>query len=80
MGERAVRGRQVTGTLERIMKGRNVSMRMKNGITKSIILPILSYASEKWNAAQQAYIRAMEMSYIRGACGISSWDLERNEN
>ena len=37
--ERTVKGRQVIGSLERIMKGRNVSMEVKKGIRNSIILP-----------------------------------------
>jgi len=60
--ERAVKGRQVIGTLERIMNGRNVSMEVKRGIRNSIILPTLTYASEAWtwNVAQQS--RILEMS------------------
>ncbi len=81
MRERAGKGRQVSGTLERIMKSRNMSMRMKKAIGNSIVHPTLSYASETWtwNAAQQMRLRAVEMSYMRGACGISRWDLEDNE-
>ncbi len=44
--ERTVRGRQVMGALERIMKGRNVSMAVKKGIRNSVILQTLSYAPE----------------------------------
>ncbi len=60
---RTVKGRQVMGALERVMKERNVSMEAKRGIRNSIILPALSYTSETWtwNAAQQSRIRA----YIR---------------
>jgi len=39
--EIAVKGRQVIGTLERIMNGRNVSIEAKRGIRSSIILPTL---------------------------------------
>lgn len=40
------------------------------------------YASEAWtwNVAQQSRICAVEMSYIRGACGVSGWNGESNEN
>ncbi len=77
-----MKGRQVVGALERIMKGRSVSTEVKRGIRNSIILPTLSHASETWawNAAQQSRIRAVEMSYIRGACGVSGWDGESNES
>ncbi len=54
--ERRVKGRQVMGVLERVMKGRNVSMEVKWGIRNSVILPTLSYTSETWtwNAAEQS--------------------------
>ncbi len=32
-----------------------------------------------WNAAQQSRIRAVEMSYLQGACGVLMWDRESNE-
>ncbi len=82
MRERAVKGRQVVDALERVTKGRSVSMEVKKGIRNSIILPTLPYASETWtwNAAQQLKIYAVEMSYIRGACGVSGWDGESNES
>ncbi len=74
--ERTVKGRQVMGALERVMKGRNLSMELKKGIRNSVILPTLSYTSETWtwNAAQQSRIRAVELSYMQGACGVSQWD------
>ncbi len=40
--ERTVMGRQVMGTLERVMKGRDLSMGVKRGIRNSVILPTLS--------------------------------------
>ncbi len=80
--KRTVKGRQVMGALERVMKGRNASMEVKKGIRNSVILPIPSYASETWtwNAAQQSQIQAVEVSYMRGACGVSRWDGESNED
>ncbi len=50
-------------------------------LRNSVILPTLSYTSETWtwNAAQQSRIRAVEMSYMWGACGVSRWDRESNE-
>ncbi len=44
--ERTVKGRQVMGGLERVMKGRNVSREVKKGIRNSVILPTVSYASD----------------------------------
>ena len=53
--ERVVKGRNVIGSLARIMKGRSVSMDVKRGLRNSIVLPTLTYGSETWtwNAAQQ---------------------------
>ncbi len=48
MRDRTEKGRQVMGALERVMKGRNVSMEVKKGMRNSVILPTLSYASETW--------------------------------
>ncbi len=80
--ERTVKGRQVMRVLERVMKGRNVSIAVKKGIRNCVILPTLSYASETWtwNAAQQLHIRAVEMSYLWGVSGVSRWDRESNED
>ncbi len=33
-----------------------------------------------WNRAQQSRVRAVEMSYLRGACGVASWDGVSNES
>ncbi len=59
-----------------------MSKRVKKGIRNSDILPTLSYASETWtwNAAQQARIRAVEISYMRCGRGMSRQDQESNEN
>ncbi len=64
------------------MKGRNVSVEVKRGIRNSVILPTLSYASETWtwNAAHQSRVRAVEISYLLGACGMSRWHRESNED
>ncbi len=64
------------------MEQMHLSLRVKKGIRNSIILPTLSYASETWtwNTGQQTQIRAMEKSYVRGACEISRWDQESTEN
>ncbi len=80
--ERTVKGRQVMGALERVMKGRSVGMEVKKAIRNSVILPTLSYASETWtwNATQQSRIKSEEMSYMRDACGVSRWDRDSNED
>ncbi len=47
-----------------------------------ILLPTLTYGSENWtwNGAQQSRVRAVEMSYLRGACGVTRWDGLSNES
>ncbi len=80
--ERVMRGRPVVGLLVGVMKGRNVSMDVKRGLRNSILLPTLTYGSQhwRWNGAQQSRVRAVEMSYLRGACGVSRWDGLNNES
>ncbi len=77
-----MKGRSVMGSLAGVMKGRNVSMEVKRGLINSILLPTLTYGSENWtwNGAQQSKVRDVEMSYLRGACGVSRWDGLSNES
>ncbi len=71
-----MKGRSVVGSLAGVMKGRNVSMDVKRALRNSILLLTLTYGSENWtwNGAQQSRVRAVETSYLRGACGVSRWD------
>ena len=80
--ERAVQGRKVVGSLGRIMKGRTVSMEVKKGLRDGVIIPTITYASETWvwNERQRSRIQAVEMSYLRTACGVSRLDGESNES
>ncbi len=77
-----MKSRSVVGSLTEVMKGRNVSMDVKRGLRNSILLPTLTYGSENWiwNGAQQSRVHAVEMSYLRGACGVSRWDGLNNES
>ncbi len=54
----------------------------EEGLGNSILLPTLNYGSENWtwNGAQQLRVRAVEMSYLRGTCGVSKWDGLSNES
>ncbi len=78
----AVKGRNAIGSLARVMKERNVSMKVKRGLRNSILLPTLTYGSETWtwNRAQKSGVRAVEMSYLRGACGVTRWDGGNNRS
>ncbi len=55
---------------------------MKRCLRNSILLPTLTYKSKNWtwNGAQQLRVHAVEMSYLRGACGVSRWDGLSNES
>ncbi len=57
-------------------------MEVKRGIRNSILLPTLTYGSETWmwNRAQQSRVGAVEMSYLRGACGVTRWDGVSNKS
>ncbi len=77
-----MKGRSVIGSLGRAMKGRNVSMEVKKGLRNSVLLLTLTYRSETWtwNRAQQSRVNAVEMSYLRGACGVTRRDGQSNES
>ena len=50
-----------------------MSTEVKRGLRKSILVPPLTYGSESWtwNGTQQLRVHAVEMSHLRGACGVS---------
>ncbi len=66
----------------RIMKGRSVSMEVKRDSRNIVIVPTLTYATETWawNESQRSRVPAVEMSYLRSACGVSRKDGMRNES
>ncbi len=80
--ERALQGRKVAGSLGRIMKGRSVSMEVKRHLRNTVIVPTLTYASKTWawNESQRSVVQAVEMSYLRSACGLSRMDGMSNES
>ncbi len=72
----------MVGSFTGVMEGRNVSMGVKRGLrSNSILLPTLTYGSEKWtwSRAQQSRVRDIEMSYPREACGVNRWNGVINE-
>ncbi len=79
--EKAVKGRSVIGSLERVKKGRNVSMEVKRGLRNGIPLPTMTYGSETWpwNRAQQSRVHTVDMR-MRGAYGVTRWDGESIKN
>ncbi len=70
-----VKGRKVVGSLGRIMNGRSVSMEVKRDLRNSVIVPSLTNASETWawNESQRSRVQAVDMSYLKSACGVSKW-------
>ncbi len=64
------------------MKDRPVSRDVKKALRDSIIVLTVAYASETWlwNQAQRSKIQAVEISYLRGGCGVNRMDGESNEN
>ncbi len=80
--ERVMKDRSVVGLLAGVMKGRTVSMEVKRGLRNSVLLPTLTYGLKNWtwNGVQQSRVRAIEMSYLRGACGVGRWDGLSNES
>ncbi len=80
--ERVMKGRSVLGLLTGVMKGRNVSIDVKRGLRNSILLPTLTYGpwNWTWNGPQQSRVHAVEMSYLKGACGVSRWNGLSNES
>ena len=79
--ERALQGRKVVGAVGSVMRGRSVSVDVKRGIRDCVLLPALTYGGETWNwkAADESRIRAVEMSYLRGACRGYGPDRMSNE-
>ncbi len=64
------------------MNGRSVSMEVKRDLRNTIIVPTLTCASETWawNESQRSGVQAVEMTYLRSACGVSRMDGMSNES
>ncbi len=79
---KAVNSRSGIKSLARVMKRRNISMEVKKGLRNCILLPTLMYGSEMWMwiRAQHLRVCAVEMSYLKRACGMISFDGESNES
>ncbi len=79
--ERALQGRKEAGSIGRIMNGRKVSMEVKWHLKNTVIVPTLTYASKTraWTESQRSRVQAVEMSYLRSACGVSRMDRMNNE-
>ncbi len=80
MQEKGLQGGKVIGSLGCMMKGRTVTMEIKKALHDSLIVPTLMYVNETWNEGQRSRIQAVEMSYLRGTCGLNKMDDESNES
>ncbi len=80
--ERAIQGRKVTGSLRRVMRERTVCKEVKKALRDSIIVLTVAYARETWvwNQSQRCKIQGVEISYLRGGCGVNRMDRKSNEN
>ncbi len=60
----------------------SVSMEVKGDLRNTIMVPTLTYASEMWawNESQTSRVQAVEVSYLRSACGVSRMDGMSNES
>ncbi len=78
--ERALPGRKVVGSCGH-MNDRSVIMEVKRDLRNTVIVPTLTYTSETWawNESQRPRVQAVEMSYLRSACGVSRMDGMSNE-
>ncbi len=77
-----MQGRKVVGSLGHIMNGRSVSLEGKRDLRYTVIVTTLTYASETWawNECQRSRVQAVEMSYLRSACGVSRMGGMSNES
>ncbi len=64
------------------MNGRSVNMEVKRDLRNTVIVPTLIYTSKTWawNESQRSRAQAVEMSYLRSACGVSRIDGMSNES
>ncbi len=63
------------------MRKGTVSKKVKKALRDSIIVMTVAYAGETWmwNKCQRYKIQAVEMSYLRGGCGVNRMNGENNE-
>ncbi len=79
--ERTLQGRKVIGELGRVLRGGMVSHEVKKSLRDSVLLPTITYGSETWSMreGEMSKIRAVEMSFLRAASGISIIERVSNE-
>ncbi len=59
-----------------------MTMVVKRDLRNTVIVPTLTYASETWalNESQGSRVQAVEISYLRSACGVNRMDGVSNES
>ncbi|MCP3679428.1 MAG: hypothetical protein GY782_03855 [Gammaproteobacteria bacterium] len=64
-----------------MLRNREGSREFKRLLHDSVVGPVLTYGSEAWSMQEEnkSRIRAVEMSYLRGACGVTLWNRLTNE-
>ncbi len=72
--EKTVKGRSATGSLARVMRGRDVSMEVKRSLRKSILLPTLTYGSDLdvgWGTEVKSACCGNELPMSKRVCGVT---------
>ncbi len=59
-----------------------MKMEVKRDLKNTVTVPALTYSSETWawNESQRSRVQAVEMIYLRSACGVSRMDGMSNES
>ncbi len=80
--ERAIQGRKVTGSLGHLIGEKTMNKEVKKAHRDSIIVSTVACAREtwEWNKCLRSKIQAVEISYLRGGCGVNRVDGENNES
>ena len=79
--ERVKQGRKVSGALKSVTRNRNVNVKVKKTLHDSVLMPTMLYGCETWTLleGQKSRLRAVEMGYLRSACGVTWRDRWTNE-
>ena len=63
---------QVSGSLARIIRGKNMSMAVKRGLRNNMLATLTcGSVAWTWNMAPQSRVHTVGMSYLRGAYGMT---------
>lgn len=79
--EKVLKGRNIIRTLARVMKGRNVSIKVKRSLRYFILLLPLTYESDlDMEQGTAVKVWAVEMSYLWGMWSVKMRQLEQRKH